>query len=317
MEAKRGRSRRSIRHTKETIHLTGEWLALASAISFAVAGIALRRGSEQLDGNAGLLISVLINALLNSVALGLRIAVGPPFRLNGTGLLFFMGAGLISMFLGRILWIRSIQALGPARAGSFKTAQVVFVLLGAVLLLGERLSWQGLLGAALVLAGLTLLSTEQRSEESGGSRPQNRSGAGYAWGSALSFAFGNLARKAGMTAWRESLAGAAIGAWVAAAAALAMPGSVARLRAALAEAGGRQGALWFIGAGLATSLSQFSLYTALGISPIWKVNLIAATEPLIVALMGLALLRGRERQGWRLWGSALLVTAGVAVIALR
>lgn len=185
------------RPTVETTYKTGELRALTSAISFAAAGIALRRGSEQLDGNAGLLISVIVNALLNSLALGIRIAVGPPFGVNRAGLLFFMGAAL-----------------------------------------------------------------------------------------------------------------------VAAAAALAMPGSFTRLRAALVRAEGRQGALWFVGAGLTTSLSQFSLYTALGVSPIWKVNLIAGTEPLIVALMGLALLRGRERQGLRLWGNALLVTAGVAVIAI-
>lgn len=252
--------------------------------------------------------------MLNSLALAARVAFGPPLTMSVSGFAYFVAGGVFTAFLGRILWIRSIQQIGPARAGSYKMAQVVFVLLAGVLLLGETASWRGLAGAALVLAGLVAISVEQV-KGSGGSG--DRTGVWYGLASALSFTVGNLSRKSGMLVWQEALAGAAIGALVAAALTLAVPGAVRRLTEALRGPRSRRGALWFLGTGVATSISQFSLFAAMGISPIWVVNLLAGTEPIIVALLGLVLLRGREILNLRLWTSLGLVTAGIAVIALR
>lgn len=291
----------------------GELLALFSALCFALAGIAVRRGAEEMDRDAGHLLSVLVNAVLNSLALAARVAFGPPLTTSVSGLAYFVAGGVFTAFLGRILWIRSIQQIGPARAGSYKMAQVVLVLLAGVLLLGETASWMGLTGAALVLTGLVAITVEQVKGSGGG----DRTGIWYGLASALSFTVGNLARKSGMLAWQEAFAGAAIGAVVAAAMTLAVPGAVRRLTEALREPRGRRGALWFLGTGVATSISQFSLFVALGVSPIWVVNLLAGTEPIIVALLGLVLLRGREMLNLRLWTSLGLVTAGIAVIALR
>ncbi|MFZ5817335.1 MAG: EamA family transporter [Bacillota bacterium] len=292
----------------------GELLALFSALCFALAGIAVRRGAEEMDRDAGHLLSVLVNAVLNSMALAARVAFGPPLAMSAPGLAYFVAGGVFTAFLGRILWIRSIQRIGPARAGSYKMAQVVLVLLAGVLLLGESASWIGLAGAALVLAGLIALSVEQV-KGSGG--PGSRTGVWYGLASALSFTVGNLARKSGMLVWPEAFAGAAIGAVVAAILTLGMPGAVPRLREALGRPGGQHGTLWFLGTGVATSISQFSLFAAMGISPIWVVNLLAGTEPMIAALLSLVLLRGREIFGLRLWTSVGLVTAGIVVMSLR
>lgn len=292
----------------------GESLALFSALCFAVAGITVRRGAEEMDRNAGHLLSVLVNAVLNSIALAVRVAFGPPFTISVAGFAYFVAGGVFTAFLGRILWIRSIQLIGPSRATAYKVSQVVLVLLAAVLLLGEPASWTGLAGASLVLAGLVVITVE-RLEGTGGRG--NRSGIWYGLASALSFAVGNLSRKSGMLVWQEAIVGAGIGALVAAAMTLAIPGAIRHLANALRQPRGRQGALWFLGTGLATSISQFSLYAAMGLSPVWVVSLLAGTEPIIVALLSLVLLRGREVFGPRLWTSLGMVCTGITVIALR
>lgn len=294
----------------------GELLALGSAFFFAISAILIRRGSELLDAKAGHLLSLLVNAFINTIALTLRIQFGSPFQPTWVGVAYFVSGGLMTMFLGRIYWIGSIQNVGPARAGSFKMAQLVFVLLVAVTVMGESASWLGLAGAVLILVGLAGLTMEGRSEQVANPNSDRRRGVLYGWASAGAFGVGNLLRKQGMTVWPDAVAGAATGALIAATTAVVRPQAFTRLRAAFAVPSERVGVRWYMGAGAFSSASQFCLYGALGLEPIWKVNLLAGTEPLVVTLLGLLLLRGRESRGIRLWLGVGLVTAGVALIAV-
>jgi DME family drug/metabolite transporter len=292
----------------------GELLALGSAFCFALTGVLISRGGEFLDRNSGHLLSLIVNAVLNSVVFGLRIALGPAISFSWPGFVYFLAGGAFTMFLGRTLWMRSIQRIGAARAGSFKTAQVLFVFVAAIVLLGETASWMGVIGAVAIIGGQMILATERKEVSEG---PFDRVGMMWGIAAAASFAAGNIYRKLGMGAWNEAFAGAAIGALISVVVALLVPGSLTGLARELRTVRGRRGALWFLGVGIASSFSQFFLYAALGFAPVWVVNLFMGMEPMLVMILGLALLRGREVLNARLWASVGLVSVGLIVVALR
>lgn len=316
----------------------GELLALATALLFATAANLMPRADRYLERNQGLLLSVLVNVLVNLGTVSLRIWLGPPLQISWAGLGWFVMAGLFTTLVGRWVWARAILFIGPSRATTWKASQVIPILAGGYFLLQEPVNWISLTGVALVLSGLYYLAAGER-RQAAAAKAATGPGAGHPVGGApgpepltgvarwkqgvllgaatgLSFAFGNLARKAGILAWPEPLVAALVGATAAAVGFRTLPGAGDVWRQAWRAPVGR-GHLWWGLVGLATSGAQLCLFFALLHAPVYVVHAIVGIEPLLTPLLGMAMLQGGERRGARLWGSAVLVTAGVVAVALR
>ncbi|HFC09086.1 MAG TPA: DMT family transporter [Chloroflexi bacterium] len=76
--------------------------------------------------------------------------------------------GLISVGVGYTLQVVAQQYALPAHAAIIMSLEAVFALLGGVVLLGERVSGRGLVGAALMLAGMVISQWEATADDVAG-----------------------------------------------------------------------------------------------------------------------------------------------------
>ncbi len=130
--------------------------ALLSAFFAALVAIFGKIGIKNIDTTLATTVRALVMALsltLASLMLGRAALVG---TLTGRPLLFLILSGLA----GAASWLCYFFALksGPASAvAALDRLSVVFVLLLAVVFLGESLSWKTALGAAFVALGSIFL----------------------------------------------------------------------------------------------------------------------------------------------------------------
>jgi len=98
--------------------------------------------------NFALLAAVVLPPTLVGAAAGLHVTAA------GLGWAVVMGAGTTAF--AYVAWYACQRLMTGAAAGSAQLLIPVLTTLGAVLLLGERLSWTLLVAAVLVVAGLWL-----------------------------------------------------------------------------------------------------------------------------------------------------------------
>ncbi len=71
----------------------------------------------------------------------------------------YIFAGFLFYVVGAVLWIYALSFEKLVNVYAFTALTFVLVLVGAVLVLGEKMNAAGILGIALVLGGLYLLTT--------------------------------------------------------------------------------------------------------------------------------------------------------------
>lgn len=322
----------------------GTALAMFAAAMFGLSAVLVRRGQQKTDADRGLVLSTGANVVFNGLAVLLRWAWTGDLGFDWGGLGFFILGGLLTTLTGRWLWFLSIGRIGPARAGAFKVSQPVFTLAFAAWVLGDRVDLVAVAGVAVTVTGLYLLSVESVGSDRapvaagletqpGGPGPLGSGApaaeaaalraaapgiAGVALGvaSAVSFAAGNISRKAGVTRWPEPVVGAFVGALVACAGFLAAGAAQGRLRQVLRWRW-EPGVADFLWVGLATSFAQFSFFGSLRLSPVWVANTIGALEPLFAMAVSPWLLGRSETWTRRSLASVGLACAGVAILSMR
>ncbi|MCL2374763.1 MAG: DMT family transporter, partial [Treponema sp.] len=106
----------------------------------------------------GVFVTIFVNNVINLLVLAVRYAFWDPVPINMMGVLVLCIAGVFNSFVGRGLLFACVAILGAARTGLTRAAMPVFVLVGGVFVLGERLSPQAWFGIGIVLLGLFLMS---------------------------------------------------------------------------------------------------------------------------------------------------------------
>lgn len=297
----------------------GIFLAIVSAMFFALGNVLARRGTDHLHRDAGFLLSTTSNAVTLVTLTAGTLAVRGAAQASLPAVAFFAAGGIFGTFCGRWVSLRAIERLGPSRASTYKNAQPLFTTAIAVPLLGEPLTWGSFLGGALIMVGIWFLTTEplQRIRTRGWDiSPETRRG-GVALGlaSAVAYGTGNILRKLGIGLWPDPVIGAGVAIFFTMIPTLLTP-AIWRQRAALRQPW-RRGHWCFIGWGLCTSAAQVAFFAAVKHSPVWIVNVVMAVEPLLTIFVSFGLFRGRERIGRWVLFSALLVVAGLAILASR
>lgn len=298
--------------------LTGQLLALLSAVAFACGNVFISKGSTG-GGDRGVLFSVLVtmvfSGLLWLVMEGGSFGTGDP-EVWWAGVGWFVLAGILAMVFGRTFLFNSIRKLGVTRASAVKRLNPFFSVLLAFALLGEPitgLDGLGILSIALAFALLIRRSFQRSLPEDEAQSPSLGS---YGWGvgSALSYALAYIARKYGLV-----LIGApAFGTMVS-----AVSGFTFFSIAAIFVGQYRDNLRnifrnlnrWLVLAAITVSLGQILLFAALYYEKVSTVVMIASLEIFISSFLSVVVFRTEKRPDLETYVAAAIATAGVIAIA--
>ena len=278
------------------------FLALGAAFCFAVALILTQFGLRTMPSWRSPLYSIGGSAV---VAWILAVIFVDPAGFEWRAAAIFAAVGCIFPVMVSILSVRSNERLGPAVAGAVGNVTPVFAVLGAVLLLGERLGLGQVVGLALVVGGVALLALRGGT----GGRHWSVWVLGLPLTAALVRGSIQPAIKTGLALWHEPLAAAAIGYTLSTVVILALVG-----RRAIAEGPAHpSGVRWFLAVGFANGTATFLLYAALGLGSIAVVAPLVALFPLFAVVLSYLFLRGEQLHALGLLGIVVSV-AGVILL---
>jgi drug/metabolite transporter (DMT)-like permease len=281
--------------------LDAAWWAAAAAAGLGAAMITTRQGLRYTTPLAGAAIGVPSTTLmfwcLAPFALdtgGFSMAAAGIFALVG---LFFPAAVTLLTYTGN-------QRMGPTITSAVSCTTPMFALSAAILFLGEALTAGNVLGTAVIVLGMLLLTW------TGSARARDWP----LWAMLLPFAaaairaLAQVLTKFGLGLWSNPYAAGLIGYTVSAAVIL----MAARIGNA-PKRGDRRAVPWFVATGFFNGGSLFLMYIALAKGQVSMVSPIVATYPLFTLGLSLLLLR-HERITPRVALGAVATVAGVALL---
>lgn len=135
--------------------------ALASAFFAGLTAILAKIGVEGVDSNvATALRTTVVVCFAWTVAYFSGFATAAS-QINGRAVLFLVLSGLATG-ASWLCYFRALQLGDASQVAPVDKLSIVFVLLFAALFLGEKMHWQTLLGAALIIGGVVVLGREGR-----------------------------------------------------------------------------------------------------------------------------------------------------------
>jgi drug/metabolite transporter (DMT)-like permease len=294
-------------------------LALLAMLCFAANILILRGAMARMAVESGFLVMLMVNvvftAILWSVELALRSA---PFVFQWKGAAWFLSSGVVGIYFGRRMLIDTIRTLGPARTSVLHSSSPVFTLIGAWLLVGERLGTYELALMLLVIIGLWVTQAPPRGglEEHRPSREALRRGAILGLLLVAAFGTGNALRGVAIRTWHEAIFGSL---FATSAAALCQAASIRDWRKVGLDivSGDRRGLALFAASGIATAGGSMLTTFSMGYVEIAIAALITFTTPIAIFPVSVFALKNREGLSPRSVAGAGMVLAGIALLALR
>ncbi|MFW3169733.1 EamA family transporter [Geodermatophilus sp. CPCC 206100] len=298
----------------------GELLAVSALLLFSVNVFLVRSAALRLPQDLGFLLALAGNVACAGVLLAGQYAVGgpqPPLEWDAVGL--FAVGGLLTTFLGRWFFFRSVGTIGPTRASALQITNPLFAGLAAWLIIGEALPPSVVLWGLTIMVGLYLTSRRSGGRGEGGGHAEARSiplpELGLALLGALQYGVGNVARGAAVRDWEAPVFGTLIGATAALLVYALRTADLRKLTSALRGADRRGRHLW-IWSGVTTAGAQSCVVAASVHLPVAVVLVIAAAVPVVVLPVSAVFLRRAEGIGLATVCGVLVVLAGVTGLVL-
>jgi bacterial/archaeal transporter family protein len=137
--------------------MTLDWrvFALGSALFAALTAIFAKVGVSDINSDLATFYRTLVILGVSALLVSLRHEWQPPAALSYKGLVFLVLSG-IATGLSWICYFRALQMAPASRVAPIDKFSVVLVVLFAVLLLGERLTWKVGIGSILIAGGVIL-----------------------------------------------------------------------------------------------------------------------------------------------------------------
>jgi transporter family protein len=133
--------------------------ALGSAFFAGLTAILAKVGVEGVDSNvATALRTTVVVCFTWGIVIFSGLMSNIP-QLNGRSVLFLVLSGLATG-ASWLCYFRALQLGEASQVAPVDKLSVVFVLLFAALFLGEKMHWQTILGAALIVGGVVILSQQ-------------------------------------------------------------------------------------------------------------------------------------------------------------
>ena len=299
----------------------GELLAIGALLLFSSNALLVGPAIRRLPQDLGFLVSLASNVVLASaVVLGQYLLLGGPGsppEWDAIGM--FAVGGLLTSYLGRWFWTRSIATIGPTRASAIQVTNPFFAAVFAWILLDESLPPVAILCGLAVLVGLNLTSRRRAGADPadagqrGRSVPLTHLGIGLL--GALAYGLGNVARGAGVRDWEAPIVGSFIGALVGLLAYALVNTDLRKLASALRGADRTGLRLWLL-SGALTIGAQTAQIAATQYIPVAIAVVISVAVPVVVLPVSVLFLRRSEAIGWSTTAGVLLMLGGVAGLVL-
>lgn len=293
----------------------GVLLALLAMASFATNIILTRYAVARMPVESGFFIVLATNILFPALVYPFEVAVRTaPVTWDWKGAGIFVLGGIIGTFLGRRFLFDAVQLLGPSRASVFHSTSPAFALVGAWLLVGERLGWYEIGLMAVVWLGLWL--TQPRAGAAQVTAAQARRGFIAGLLAVAGFGFGNVLRGIATRTWEEIFLGTAIASVAALLCQVLVTRNWGRIVAQL-RAADREAVALYLACGVATSLGSVFISAAMLRMEIALATLVVHTTPILIFPVSVFILKNREELTARTLAGAALVLAGIAALLLR
>ena len=299
----------------------GELLAIGALLLFSSNALLVGPAIRRLPQDLGFLISLASNVVLASaVVLGQYLLLGGPGsppEWDAVGM--FVVGGLLTSYLGRWFWTRSIATIGPTRASAIQVTNPFFAAVFAWILLDESLPPVAILCGLAILVGLNLTSRRRAgagpvdTEQRGRSVPLAHIGIGLL--GAMSYGLGNVARGAGVRDWEAPIVGSFIGALVGLLAYALVNTDLRKLTSAVRGADRTGLRLWLL-SGALTIGAQTAQIAATQYITVAIAVVISVAVPVVVLPVSVLFLRRSEAIGWSTTCGVLLMLGGVAGLVL-
>jgi len=311
----------------------GEFFALCSAFSWGVSSVFARKAqlSSSHTKDAGLFLTLVVNNIINLIAIIVMLIISGPVTLNLPGILFFVFGGLFNSCIGRGMFFNSIGYIGAARAGAIKGITPLFVILGGVLVLGETLTFVSWLGVGVLIAGVMVISIDSLKNgvalwlcidttgknsvgKSGDIKGKLKKGIVICLISCIFFAIGNVFRKAGVNFLPNSIIGVSVGSFaslITFSAYMAVNSEKEQMLATL-KAPQKD----YILAGVASGGALYCLFLSLKIIPVTIANSLAASEPVFTIAISSIFLGRQDAITWKTVIGGLLIFAGAVILVI-
>lgn len=235
------------------------------------------------------------------------------------GYLWLSVAGIIHFVLGRSSNYLSVKYLGANMASVFSALSLLYTVLLGILVLGERMTQNIVLGSLLIIVGPALLAWPQsksgaRTDKPGSSHLPRLSAKGVLAALLMGLFFGitPLFIKLGLKEGGSALAGAFVS-YTSASLILGATMANGERRNGVVFMD-RQAMLWFVFSGLLVSMAQLLRYTALRIIPISVAGPLIATSPVFMLALSFAINRRVETFRPNVIVGAVLVVLGTALV---
>jgi drug/metabolite transporter (DMT)-like permease len=275
-------------------------LALLAAACFGSALIVTQFGLRHAAPLVGATVSVTFTLMAWCALSPLLLDLG---AWHTAALVIFAVVGLFYPALVTLVTYESNRQLGPTLTGAVSCTAPIFAVVTAVLFLGERLTIPAVVGGAVIVAGLLMLTA----------RAPLRSAPGWRLALPVSGAVlrgvAQTMTKLGLLLWPSPFTAALVG-YATSAAVMWSANAVQR---SPGPAISRAGIFWFMGVGTLNGAALLLMYYALNIGSVSVVSPIVATYPLFTMLFSAIFLRTESLTPKAVAG-VILAVSGVAVI---
>ena len=127
--------------------------ALCAAVFWGTSPVLVKRGLTCADVSAAtlyqqatILLTLFVSALIEGDLFAGKIPV--------EAVLVFVATGVVGAYMGRTLFVKSVDQIGASRAQSLNNSSPLITVLLAAVALGERLSFAVLLGVMFIISGV-------------------------------------------------------------------------------------------------------------------------------------------------------------------
>ena len=127
--------------------------ALIAGLFWGTSPVLVKRGLVDADVSAATLYQqgTILVTLLAAALLEGDLFAG---QMAPLAVIIFSGTGVVGAYLGRTLFVRTVDQIGASRAQSLNNSSPLITVLLAALLLGEHLTFSVLVGVAFILSGV-------------------------------------------------------------------------------------------------------------------------------------------------------------------
>jgi uncharacterized membrane protein len=288
------------------------FLSLAAAFFFGFDPFFVKKGLvENPNPIAATIISLTVNV---SFFLTLSL-ITSQFIFIGSGILYFILAGLFAPGMARIFSYKGIDKLGASVSTPLQSTETLFSFILAVIFLEEKITLPIVFGTGSICLGVMILKREIESQRNMTNRwMRDKRYLFFPIIAAVLYGTSVFLRKLGLNEVRSPILGAmmtSLSSWVL----LTLFLSRKTIRRDFINLN-RKATSFFLISGGCTSLAWLSLFYALSIGKVVVVSPVQTSHPLFTVLLSYLFLRNVERVTYKTFIGALLIITGISLLSM-